>query len=261
MLRPGGGGASAKFEAPEKYEPARVGLLPLEVQMPAGWKSKAGGGMSGIPIYVRIYDDKSISIEIRESEGSSAKGKMKKALMKGEELNQIGGPSIGRLDEAPPIESTHGYHKSVVMKNFSNYKEGAAQPIETGFGDGLISDFTAEEGLLHSRVRGCRASVVHAAHQYNIVCKCSPAQFKEVRPVFEKVIASLSPNEGPSGTHVSRLREKPGKTAAPADADNDEKEDRQPNANKDAMEKDKGDPNEKPVANEKADASEDGKSL
>jgi hypothetical protein len=199
MLSSGGGG-STKFEPPEKYVAIQVGLLPLAGQMPDGWKSSAGGGMRGIPIYVRITDgNESISIDIRETEGSSAKGKMKKAILSGQEINQIGGPPSERIGEAPSIEGTHSYHKNVVMKNFSNYKESSSQPIETGFGEGLISDFTAEEGLFHIKVRGSRASLVHAAHQYNIVCKCPPAQFKEVKPVFEKIIASLNPDEGPTG--------------------------------------------------------------
>jgi hypothetical protein len=195
-----GGGASAKFEPPEKYVDIPHGLLPLAGQMPDGWKSSAGGGMRGIPIFVRITDgNESISIDIRETEGSSAKGKMKKAILSGQEINQIGGPPTERIGEAPAVAGTHAYHKDVVMKNFSNYKESSGQSIETGFGEGLISDFTAEEGLFHSKVKGCRASLVHANHQYSIVCKCPPAQFKDVRPVFEKIITSLNPDEGPAG--------------------------------------------------------------
>jgi hypothetical protein len=191
-------GSSAKFEPPEKYVAIPQGMVPLAGMKPEGWKSNSGGGVQGIPIFITITDRGSISIDIRESEGSSAKGRMKKRLLAGEEVHQLGAP-VGDPMRAPPVESTHAYHKDFVMKNFSNYRESPAQPIETGFGEGLISDFTAEEGLFHSRVKGCRASVVHRDHQYNIVCKCPPAQFKDVRPVFEKVIASLNPNDGSGG--------------------------------------------------------------
>jgi hypothetical protein len=197
LLRSGGG--SAKFEPPEKYVAIPVGLIPLAGQMPDGWKPTSGGGMRGIPIYVRITDGDSISIDVRETEGSSRKGKMKQRLLSGQEVNQIGGEPMEGPGQAPAVAGTHAYHLNVVMKNFSNYKESMARPIETGFGEGLISDFTAEEGLLHGRVKGCRASVVHRNHQYSIVCKCPPAQFKDVKPVFEKVIASLNPDEGPGG--------------------------------------------------------------
>jgi len=199
LLRSSGFGTPAKFEAPEKYVPIRVGLIPMAGQMPEGWKSTSGGGMRGIPIFVTVSDGGSISVDIRESEGSSRKGKMKKRLLSGQEVNQIGGEPMEGPGQAPAVAGTHAYHKDVVVKNFSKYKEDSAQPIETGFGEGLISDFTAEEGLLHSKLKGCRASLVHREHQYNIVCKCPPAQFKDVKPVFEKIIASLNPDEGPGG--------------------------------------------------------------
>jgi hypothetical protein len=198
MLR-SGGGQSAKFEPPEKYVAIPVGLIPLAGEMPEGWKAASGGGMRGIPIFATISDGGSISIDVRETEGSSRKGKMKQRLLSGQEVNQIGGEPMEGPGQAPAVAGTHAYHLDVVMKNFSNYREGTAQPIGTGFGEGLISDFTAEEGLFHAKVRGCRASLVHVNHQYSIVCKCPPAQFKEVRPVFEKIISSLNPDEGPSG--------------------------------------------------------------
>jgi hypothetical protein len=124
---------------------------------------------------------------------------MKKAIASGQEVHQIGGPSIGRLDGTPSVLATHEYHRGVVTKNFTTYKELVARPIETGFGEGRISNFTGKETILSSTVKGCRASVVHRAHQYSIVCTCPPAQFKDVLPVFEKVIASLRPDDGPGG--------------------------------------------------------------
>ncbi len=194
-LRQSGVGAAAKFEPPQKYVAIKMGIVPLSGMKPEGWESTAGGGVSGVPLYVRIYDGDSISIDIRESEGSSAKGKMKKAIASGQEVHQIGGPEIGRVGDAPAVASTHEYHHGVVMKNFSSYKEGPGRAIETaGFGEGRISDFTGKESFLSGTIKGCRASVVHREHQYNIVCKCSPAQFKDVEPVFEKIIASLGPD-------------------------------------------------------------------
>ena len=194
-----GGGASAKFVTPEKYVAIPVGFIPLAGQMPDGWNAKSGGGMQGIPIFLTVSDGGSISVDVRETEGSSRKGKLKKRLLSGQEVNQIGGEPMEGPGQAPAVGGTHGYHKDVVMKNFSNYREDPGRPIETGFGEGLISDFAAEEGLLHTKVKGCRASVVHREHQYSIVCKCPPAQFKDVKPVFEKIVASLNPDEGPGG--------------------------------------------------------------
>jgi DNA-directed RNA polymerase subunit RPC12/RpoP len=196
LLRSSGFGTAAKFEAPEKYVPLKVGIAPFTGVMPDGWQSGASGGIGGIPIFAKISDGGSITIDIRQTEGSSAKGKMKKAIASGQEVHQIGGPSVGRIDESPAVASTHEYHRGVVTKDFMSYKEGSSRPIETGYGEGRISDFTGREGLFSGSVKGCRATVVSAAYQWNIVCKCPPAQFKDVLPVFEKIIGSLSPVAG-----------------------------------------------------------------
>jgi hypothetical protein len=196
LLRSSGFGTPPKFEAPEKYVALKMGLIPLSGVMPDGWQSGASGGIGGVPMFAKISDGGSITIDIRETEGSSAKGKTKKAIASGQEVHQIGGPSMGRVDQAPAVAATHEYHRGVVTKDFMSYKEGPARPIQTeGFGEGRISDFTGREGVFSGTVTGCRATVVNAAHQWNIVCKCPPSQFKDVLPVFEKIIGSLSPPE------------------------------------------------------------------
>jgi hypothetical protein len=197
ILLRSGFATSAKFEPPEKYEPMKMALLPISMQKPEGWKSSAGGGVGSVRMWAKITDGGSIFIELRETEGSSAKGKMKKAIASGQEVHQIGGPSMGRLGEAPSVAATHEYHRQAMVKDFMMYKEGPSRPLETGFGEARISDFTGKEGIFSSTVKGCRASVVHREHQYSIICKCPPNQFKDVTPVFEKIIASMTPNEGP----------------------------------------------------------------
>jgi hypothetical protein len=202
ILFNGGFFAPGKFEAPEKYVKIPMGFVPFAGQMPEGWNATSGGGMRGVPIFVRIWDpSKSISIDIRETEGSSAKGQMKKRLLSGQEVNQIGGPPHERIGEAPAVANTHSYHLGVVTKSFLSYKEGSSRSIDTGFGEGLLSDFTGKESIFSSTVKGIRASLVHRDHQYNIICECAPSQFKDVKPVFEKIIASLNPDEGPGGDH------------------------------------------------------------
>jgi hypothetical protein len=193
-----GFGATAKFDPPEKYVPMRTGIAPFTGMIPDGWQSGASGGVGGVPVFAKITDGGSIKIDIRQTEGSSNKGKMKKAIASGQEVHQIGGPSVGRLDEAPSVVATHEYHRGVVTKDFMSYKEGPARPIQTeGFGEGRISDFTGQEGIFSGKITGCRATLVSSGYQWNIVCKCLPGQFKDVLPVFEKIIASMASVTGP----------------------------------------------------------------
>jgi hypothetical protein len=172
------GAKAAKFEPPEEYVPLEVGfIIPLSGMMPEGWKSNSGGGggRDSPPIFVKISDGRSISIEIRESYGLK--------------LTRLAG---GRL---PPLEQIHDYFGQAARQNFSNYEEGPARPIATEGFNACICDFSGKEGLLSPPVKGCRASLVHAEHQYNVICKCPPAEFDVVKPVFAKIISSLGRRE------------------------------------------------------------------
>jgi uncharacterized Zn finger protein (UPF0148 family) len=177
VLFRGAGRASAKFEPPEKYVPLQVGfIIPLAGVMPEGWKSTSGGGgRDGPPIFAKISDGGSISIEIRES-----------YVLK---LMRLAG---GRL---PPLEEIHQYLREATKKNFSSYEEGPERPITTEGFQACVSDFSGKESLFSEKVKGCRASLVHAQHQYNVVCQCPAAQFEDVKPVFEKIISSLGTGE------------------------------------------------------------------
>jgi hypothetical protein len=85
----------------------------------------------------------------------------------------------------------------MIGTDFSRFEEESARPIETeGFPEGCVSIFTAkEQGILGHEVKGCRVTLRGAKRQFNIVCKCPPAQFDDVLPVFEKIIASLGTPE------------------------------------------------------------------
>jgi hypothetical protein len=180
--------AAAKFETPEKYVAMQLDTIPVTGIMPEGWKFSYGGGTRGIPIFLKISDGGSISIEMRETVGSSAKGQMMNDLKAGKEVTLL----RSGLNEAPSVDNTHEFNRKVVIKDFVKYDEGSGLAIETkGFGEGRISDFTGRDGYFSGTIKGCRASIAGADHQYSIVCKCPPAQFKDVRPVFEKIIANL----------------------------------------------------------------------
>jgi len=170
------GREAAKFEPPEKYVPLRLGLMiPVSGIMPEGWESSGGGGgRSGPPIFAKISDGGSISIEIRESLGLK--------------LRQV---AAGARVPLPSLTEVHEYFGEATKRNFSRYEEGPERPIETAGFTACISDFSGNEDFFSGMVKGCRASLVHPLHQYNVVCKCPPAQFEDVRPVFEKIISSL----------------------------------------------------------------------
>jgi predicted Zn finger-like uncharacterized protein len=172
----------ARFEPPEKYVPIRAGAIPLTGTIPEGWKQQYGGGVGAVPIRASFSDGGSISIEIRQTVGIS--------LM----ISQV----IAKKNPQPPsLKRLHSHHLSMTRQDFAQFDDDSSRPIETeGFPEACVSTFSAKEpGIFGREVKGCRATLRGAKRQFNIVCKCPPAQFDDVLPVFEKIIASLGTPE------------------------------------------------------------------
>jgi hypothetical protein len=182
LLLTSGFGKGAKFEAPTNYVRFAPEGLPLSAAVPQDWAQTYAGGQNGIPISARFTFD-SVSIDVRESIGGGALGQAGLAI-------QAAAPGVPK--EAPVI-GIHEYHRARFEEDYQNYNEGMSRPIKTrGYGEGRISDFTAKQGLFGSTIKGCRATVMNPIHQFTVTCKCIPSQFKDAKPVFEKIISSLS---------------------------------------------------------------------
>src|SRR5580704_4977145 len=182
LLRTSGLGKSSKYEAPQKYVRFAPKEFQLSATVPQDWKQTYAGGQSGIPISAR-FTSGSISVDVRESIGGGALGQAAIAMH---------GAAPGVPKEAPVI-GIHEYHRARFQEDYKDYNEEFGRPIKTrGYGEGRISDFTASEGLFGFQIKGCRATVMNPIHQFTVTCKCPPGQFKDVRPVFEKIINSLS---------------------------------------------------------------------
>jgi hypothetical protein len=181
-LRGSGLGKSAKYEPPQNYVTFAPKAFELSAKIPEGWTTEYGGGQSGIPMFARFASD-SISIQIRESIAGGALGQAAIAL-------QGNSPQIPK--EAPVV-GIHEMHRKEFEEAYKKYNETMTRPIKTrGYGEGRISDFTAAEGLLGLPIKGCRATMMNSIHQFTVTCKCSVRQFKDVRPVFEKIVGSIS---------------------------------------------------------------------
>jgi DNA-directed RNA polymerase subunit RPC12/RpoP len=179
----GGGSGGAKFQPPEEYVDFAHQNLELSAEIPKGWEQDYGGGSGGVPIFAKFKSGK-VSIEVRESRAGGAMGAAQLAMQ------QQG----GEADATQAVESIHESQRTAIAANFNAYKEDAEpRPIKTrGFGTGMVSDFDADQGMFAGgRVKGCRATVLSQLHQFNVICKCPAGMFDDLRPVFEKIIASL----------------------------------------------------------------------
>jgi hypothetical protein len=172
----------AKYEPPQNYVSFAPKGFQLSAKVPEGWTQTCAGGEAGLPISAR-FSSGSISVNVRESIGGGALGQAAIAMQ---------GAAPGVPKEAPVV-GIHAYHRRHFEDDYKNYNEEFGRPIQTrGYGEGRISDFTASEGLFGSQIKGCRATVMNSIHQFTVTCKCPAGQFKDIKPVFEKIVASLS---------------------------------------------------------------------
>jgi len=172
----------AKYEPPQNYVSFAPKGFQLSAKVPEGWTQTCAGGEGGLPISAR-FSSGSISVNVRESIGGGALGQAAIAMQ---------GASPGVPKEAPVI-GIHEFHRRRFEEDYKNYNEEFGRPIKTrGYGEGRISNFTANEGLFGLQVKGCRATVMNSIHQFTVTCKCPSGQFKDIKPVFEKIVASLS---------------------------------------------------------------------
>lgn len=182
LLRNSGFGKAAKFEPPQNYVTFAPKGFELSAKIPEGWKTNYGGGQAAVPMFARFSSD-SISIEVRESVAGGALGQAAIAIH--------GGNSNGPTEA--PVVGIHAFHQKEFEEAYKNYKETFGRPIKTrGYGEGRVSDFTAAEGLFGTPIKGCRATMMNSIHQFTVTCKCSAGQFKDMRPIFEKIIESIN---------------------------------------------------------------------
>jgi predicted Zn finger-like uncharacterized protein len=185
------GGVSAKYEVPDNKEYAdfRPKDCGLSYRIPKWWNQDWGGGMGGQPYWARFGDDH-LKIEARESVGGGA---MAQAAIAMQQKLDPGGQD----ETLAPAAKVHEAQMHDFAENFQDYHEEPARKIKTKYGEGRISDFTAKEGIFKSQVNGSRATLLSNIHQFIVTFKCSPAMFKDAKPVFVKVVSSLGPGSGP----------------------------------------------------------------
>jgi hypothetical protein len=181
-----GSGQGTPYVAPATYVSfsPKIFEMTLNCEVPADWKQRFRGGKNIGPMWAGFTDGR-LSVEISEN---LTGGAIREAVVA---MRKKAAPA--RRD-APAVEQIHEYQREKSSENFKSYNEAPrSQGIKTkGYGDAQISDFTATEGIFSTEIRGCRATALNQAHQLTVICKCPPSLFEDAKPVFEKIVASLS---------------------------------------------------------------------
>jgi hypothetical protein len=148
----------------------------FQLEVPVGWE-QSGGGVPG-----RAWAKfKSGSAEIGVD-----------ADVMGSVMADIASPH-GQIQEKDPTrEAVHKVHvgEKDGFEEKEGVKEGEPSVIKTAMTDGRRSEFTGAP-TFGAATHGYRATVLSVDRRIRIICKCSESQWATLKPVFDKVIASV----------------------------------------------------------------------
>jgi hypothetical protein len=153
------------------------------VDYPAEWDFKTGGGQGGKPEFVRITAP-DISISIKSNLKASALG----------DIAGAGGVAPQDLpDELEPIHSVHEAMKSNMTLDMTPYDEEAPESIDTKAGEGRLSKYVGDRGMLNGgKAYGFRATVPSHPDMLVVVITCeSQKVFDKYEDTFRKIILSI----------------------------------------------------------------------
>lgn len=185
LVMKGGSGGPAVAAAPVelKFASHYMGDVPLRFDFPEGWELKSGGGSGSTPPWAE-FTHSGVKVRLRASQSGTAVMDLS---------GGAGAVDNNTPDALRPAAQVHAYQGETYYK--TEYEKFVDQPsvrIDSKFGEGRISDFTASAGAFGGQVAGTRATVLTVTWQYNITMTAPPAKHAQYRPVIERMVKSLS---------------------------------------------------------------------
>ena len=173
---------SGKIKTPQEFEKYENTDFNFRCEVPKDWDVEARGGSGNIPPSVRI-EKGSVKIVYRSSQSGAAIQDMSQA-----QANMAGGELA---DELQPVARVHDYQRDKFTQDMPNYKEiGPTEKIDTGWGEGRLSIFTASSGF-SGTIYGYRVTLLTSQFQWNVVCQCATKrEFVAYQPLFRRMISS-----------------------------------------------------------------------
>ena len=180
LARTGGGGGG--IEAPTGWSSYRNPAEKFSCEYPTNWTKDGSTSIGGGGLAWARFESGDAKINLRESPA-------------GGPLSDIAGATAdpNEQDESQtPVAKLHEYHKDRIAEDYNDYQEHSVTTVKSGMGDARRSEFTATSGF-RSKIRGYRATYINPRAQMNVMCECPEEDWEKCRPIFERVIASVSP--------------------------------------------------------------------
>jgi hypothetical protein len=180
--------AAAAVEKVDKAADERLAALELspkdsafKVRYPKGWEPDTGSRPDNTYSWAS-FTKGSAKIQVNADITGS--------LMSG----SAAGGQFEEGSELAPVHNAHVLYERTVKEEYSDYKETKPTLFKgSPLGEGRISAFTASSGgILGSRLRGCRVTLLTNDRRISVLCHCPDGEFAKFQPTFLAVCRSLS---------------------------------------------------------------------
>jgi hypothetical protein len=197
----------ATVAPPSSYTPFSAKDNAFKGQGPSGWKMVAGSGANATASFVTFKQGPGyISIDA-DLAGSLMGDIMKATSGAGGGSDEFGGGGgggvpgadmipgggLGGTDRRPPVEKLHDMKMEAFSKKYEDYSETPMQPLQSGLGEGRISEYT---GTKTHKMKGLRVSILSTDKLVSVKCECPEPSYGLMKPAFMKVINSLQAGGG-----------------------------------------------------------------
>lgn len=157
---------------------------------PNGWKKSesAGGGiMSGV-----VFTKSKAKVNVT----SDLQGSLMADISRGPSLGGI--PGMGGMPQRPPVEKLHLSTTNGLKKEFKEYSEKPMRELPNmALGDTRVSEWTGDAGLLGGgKIHGYRTTILNNDRRTVVICHCPESSWTNLKPAFQKIVASLKPGGG-----------------------------------------------------------------
>lgn len=172
-------GCSGQVAMPTSYQNYNAKDQSFAIDYPANWEA-VGGGQSGF--YSARFTSGSASVKVSADMTGSVVADIAKS-----QATMAGGENI---EELKPIVKVHAMGKQQMAEEWGKYEENEPANVNSGFGESRQSEFKASSGF-GGKVRGSRLTALSVDRRITVVAVCKERDWDKLKPVFDKMIASL----------------------------------------------------------------------
>jgi hypothetical protein len=152
----------------------------FKIEYPQGWTVTSGGKGQ---LAHATFTSGDAFISVKTSLVGSLKG----------DIAQSMGVTAGGTEggaERPPVAEVHESEKKSFEED-EGVTEKAPVAVNTGFGDARKSEYTGSK-TFGGDIHGYRATTLGRDLEIRVICECSEDQWNALKPIFDKVIESVS---------------------------------------------------------------------